>query len=94
MSETIVVVEQASTNNISVNVSPETEAIEVIVQPVTTPETTVVLSNDQGPQGIKGDTGATGPANVLSIGSVTGGATASATITGTTPSQVLNLVLP
>jgi len=41
-----------------------------------------------------GPQGATGPANVLTIGSVTTGSTASATITGTTPSQVLNLVVP
>lgn len=48
------------------------------------------------PQGIKGDTGATGatgPANVLTIGSVTSGNVASATITGEAPNQVLNLVL-
>lgn len=45
----------------------------------------------RGPQGIGGGAG---PSNVLSIGTVTGGATASATITGTSPSQVLNLVLP
>lgn len=48
------------------------------------------------PQGSKGDigaTGATGPANVLTIGSVTSGKVASATITGTAPNQVLNLVL-
>jgi hypothetical protein len=40
-----------------------------------------------------GPTGATGPANTLTIGSVTSGATPSATITGTSPSQTLNLVL-
>lgn len=48
------------------------------------------------PQGSKGDTGATGatgPANVLTIGSVTSGKVASATITGDAPNQVLNLVL-
>ena len=48
------------------------------------------------PQGNKGDTGATGaagPANVLTIGSVTSGKVASATITGEAPNQVLNLVL-
>ena len=44
--------------------------------------------------GERGPTGATGPANSLSIGSVSGGTTASATITGTAPSQTLNLVLP
>lgn len=44
--------------------------------------------------GPAGQNGAAGPANVLTIGTVTGGSTASATITGTSPSQVLNLVLP
>jgi hypothetical protein len=94
MSETIVIVQQASTDNISVNISPETEAIDVIVETIATPETTIVVSNEQGPQGIPGDTGATGPANTLSIGTVTGGATAVATITGTAPTQTLNLTLP
>jgi len=62
----------------------------------------VVTSNGgiQGPQGEKGDKGDTGdastvpgPANSLSIGTVTQG-TAAATITGTAPTQTLNLVLP
>lgn len=44
-------------------------------------------------RGNTGDTGATGPANSLSIGTVTQGA-AAATITGTVPTQTLNLVLP
>jgi len=48
----------------------------------------------QGNQGIQGSTGATGPANTLSIGTVSGGTTADATITGTAPNQNLNLVLP
>jgi hypothetical protein len=51
----------------------------------------------QGIQGLKGDAGPAGPAgpaNVLAIGTVTKGDTASATITGTPPNQVLNLVLP
>lgn len=56
----------------------------------------------QGKQGIQGETGATGatgpqgpagPANVLTIGSVTSGKVASATLTGEAPNQVLNLVL-
>ena len=56
----------------------------------------------QGEQGVQGETGATGatgpqgpagPANVLTIGSVTSGNVASATITGEAPNQVLNLVL-
>lgn len=42
---------------------------------------------------IRGPIGATGPNNTLSIGTVTEGA-ASATITGTSPTQVLNLVIP
>lgn len=43
------------------------------------------------PQGAQGDLG---PANTLSIGSVTKGADAGATITGDAPNQTLNLVLP
>ena len=35
-----------------------------------------------------------GPPNTLSIGTVTAGATAAATITGSSPSQTLSLVLP
>lgn len=42
-------------------------------------------------RGPKGDTGAS---NVLTIGTVEKGDTAGATITGTSPSQILNLVLP
>ena len=48
----------------------------------------------QGDKGDKGDTGETGPSNVLSIGSVTKGDEANATITGESPNQTLNLVLP
>lgn len=43
---------------------------------------------------IQGPAGPPGPANSLSIGTVVSGTTASATITGTAPSQTLNLVLP
>lgn len=49
---------------------------------------------ERGIQGEKGDKGDVGASNVLTIGSVTSGTTASATITGNSPSQVLNLVLP
>ena len=48
----------------------------------------------QGIQGIQGEQGPAGPANTLTIGTVSGGSTASATITGTSPNQTLNLVLP
>lgn len=41
-----------------------------------------------------GANGSPGPANTLSIGTVTSGATADATITGTSPNQTLNLTLP
>ena len=47
----------------------------------------------KGSTGAAGATGATGPANTLTIGTVTNGS-ANATITGTAPNQVLNLVLP
>ena len=43
---------------------------------------------------VKGSVGNPGPANSLSIGTVVPGASASATISGTAPTQELNLVLP
>lgn len=49
---------------------------------------------DRGDRGFKGDRGDTGPANSLAIGTVTGGASAGATITGEAPEQTLSLVLP
>ena len=49
---------------------------------------------DQGDQGLQGDTGATGAVPNLTIGTVTTGDTAAATITGTAEDPVLNLVLP
>lgn len=45
----------------------------------------------QGPQGVKGDIG---PSNELSIGTVESGTIPSVTITGNSPSQILNFVLP
>ena len=54
---------------------------------------TLALGIPQGKNGDTGATGATGPANVLTIGSVTSGSEAGATITGEAPNQVLNLVL-
>lgn len=51
----------------------------------------------RGETGTAGATGPAGPANSLSIGTVTTGSSgspASATITGTAPSQTLNLTLP
>ena len=49
---------------------------------------------EQGPQGEKGDKGEKGDPNTLTIGSVSSGTTPSATITGQSPNQTLNLVLP
>jgi len=43
---------------------------------------------------LEGATGPAGPANTLSIGSVTSGATAAVSITGASPTQTLNFVLP
>lgn len=49
---------------------------------------------DPGLQGDPGPPGNPGPANSLSIGTVSQGSTAGATITGTAPTQTLNLTLP
>ncbi len=43
---------------------------------------------------IRGSIGATGPSNTLAIGTVTSAASPSATITGASPNQTLNLILP
>lgn len=48
----------------------------------------------QGEAGPQGEVGPAGPANSLTIGSVTSGEEASATIEGESPNQRLNLVLP
>lgn len=49
---------------------------------------------DQGPTGPQGPVGLPGPANSLTIGNVSSGQNASASITGPTPDQKLHLVLP
>jgi hypothetical protein len=59
---------------------------------VGTPEAAIL--NLTLPRGIDGIIGGPGPSNVLEIGTVVEGGSASATITGTSPSQTLNLVLP
>lgn len=48
----------------------------------------------QGPQGVQGIQGEVGPANTLTIGTVTKGDEAGASITGDAPNQTLNLILP
>jgi hypothetical protein len=80
-----------------VEIGKDTVDITVVDNNITLDVTTSTVSltaASVGPQGIQGVTGATGPANVLSVGSVTSAGAASASITGTSPSQVLNLVLP
>lgn len=47
-----------------------------------------------GQQGDIGPAGPAGPSNTLTIGTVSGGSSAGASITGKSPNQVLNLVLP
>ena len=65
-----------------------------------TPEQLESLKGEKGDKGDTGDTGLQGiqgkkgDPNTLSIGTVTHGTTAQATITGEAPNQVLNLVLP
>jgi hypothetical protein len=57
----------------------------------------VALSEITGPPGETGDQGPAGPANTLAIGTVTTGAAgteADATVTGDSPAQTLNLVIP
>ena len=54
----------------------------------------VLPKGDQGEQGVQGVQGNVGPANTLTIGTVTSGDVASATLSGESPNQVLNLVLP
>lgn len=54
----------------------------------------IVFNPLKGVKGDRGDIGPVGPSNSISIGTVTHGDEASATITGDSPNQVLNLVLP
>lgn len=59
--------------------------------------TAISIVGPTGATGAAGSTGATGPANSLGIGTVTTGnpgSSAAATITGTAPSQTLNLTIP
>lgn len=51
-------------------------------------------AGEDGADGVNGEDGAPGPAPSIKIGTVTSGATPSATITGTSPDLTLGLVLP
>lgn len=48
----------------------------------------------QGEPGLQGEKGEIGPSNILTIGTVEKGDFANATLTGNSPNQILNLVLP
>ena len=65
----------------------------IVITDGESPEATVTIESGgiPGPQGVQGPVG---PANTLSIGTVSGGDTADASITGAAPSQTLNLTLP
>lgn len=63
----------------------------------TSPTQTVNFTIPKGDQGIQGEQGIQGPANELEVGSVTTGAAGSqaeVTITGTSPEQTINFVIP
>lgn len=71
----------------------------VIVQNAATKKITVLnakelLKGRDGVNGKDGKDGLPGPINTITIGTVTKGEVASATLTGTPPNQILNLVLP
>ena len=82
---------------------PVDEAIKVWIQPDGQGSNILKIRNSKGQfegvlsikgdQGKPGQDGSPGPANTLTIGTVQSGDTASATITGQAPNQVLNLVL-
>ena len=89
-------------NQSSIDLNAVQSAATVVIQKanvslgITNSVNTITLGNS-GPQGIPGIQGLVGPANTLSIGTVTTsppGAAAEATITGTAPNQTLSLVTP
>ena len=89
-------------NQSSIDLNAVQSAATVVIQKanvslgITNSVNTITLGNS-GPQGIPGIQGLVGPANTLSIGTVTAsppGADAEATITGTAPNQTLSLVTP
>jgi hypothetical protein len=84
MSDVVVTVVESTT---SVTVSEQDIAIAITETPV------VITEATSGPQGIKGDTG---PANTLSVGTVSKSSddTAVVTITGSAPTQTINFTLP
>lgn len=84
--------------NINITGEETSSGVDITITDREGNETTLHLLNGQdgtdGERGPAGPTGPTGPSNTLSIGTVEKGVNASATITGESPNQVLNLVLP
>lgn len=78
-------------NNIIVEVAPQPSVIVNIDRGVEGPQGPQGI---QGPPGPQGPAGQDGPPNILTIGTVISTEVASATITGTSPNQILNLDLP
>lgn len=82
--------------NIRVTVTPESGASVEVQQ--SAPALVVTMNfGPQGPVGPQGPQGPPGPINTLSIGSVTTnapGTPASASLSGSSPAQVLNLGIP
>ena len=69
-------------------------AMQVLISggsPTVVDVSSVGIPGPTGPQGIQGEIG---PANELTVGTVDSGETAAASITGSAPSQTLNLTLP
>lgn len=76
-------VEQGDTTSVTISGQAPNQVLNFVLQ-----------KGNDGQQGEQGEQGPVGPSNTLTIGEVTSGSTASAEITGTSPNQVLNLVLP
>ena len=78
-------IEASKTDNVTTIVITDKEGVE---------HTTTVLDGVDGQPGRDGQDGQPGASNTLTIGTVEKGENAEATITGTSPNQTLNLVLP
>ena len=87
--------------NINITGEETSSGVDITITDREGNETTLHLLNGQdgtdgerGPVGPTGPIGPIGPSNTLTIGTVQKGDNANATITGTSPNQVLNLTLP
>lgn len=84
--------------NINITGEETSSGVDITITDREGNETTLHLLNGQdgsdGERGPVGPIGPIGPSNTLTIGTVQKGDNANATITGTSPNQVLNLTLP